>query len=403
MKLYSFTVILLIFAILAAGTFVYADFFNFSKKIPAAIFSFSSDLINPVRNAISNGVNRILIGSTVKIPEKILKPERQLAVYSTVWNARSKRINSLIRLADETEISAIVIDVKDSGVYIDDYIKNLVAELHRRNIYAIARIVIFQDSSQIKNHPDWYFKKENGSLWVDKRNWYWMNPENREVWDYNVDIAKKAIDAGFDEINFDYIRFPAFAKTDDVDLSVLASASKPAQRFAKNKVINDFAYFLTSELNKYNPEIVLSVDLFAYNMLKTDDLGVGQKFTELYDYFDFISPMIYPSHYLPGNFGFENPAEHPYEVILGTLEKGRAQLWEKSAAEVGTTTPAIINPVFKKRLKKLRPWLQDFNIGAVYDGEMIRKEKQAVYDAGLTSGWLLWNPRNVYTEGALDK
>ncbi|KKS76131.1 MAG: hypothetical protein UV48_C0001G0003 [Candidatus Azambacteria bacterium GW2011_GWA2_42_9] len=138
-------------------------------------------------------------------------------------------------------------------------------------------------------------------------------------------------------------------------------------------------------------------------MLKKDDLGIGQTFVELYDYFDYVSPMIYPSHYLPGNFGFENPAEHPYEVILGTIEKGKIQLWEKSAAEIGTTTPAMVSPIFEKRLKKLRPWLQDFNIGAIYDGKMIRQEKQAVYDAGLTSGWLLWNPRNVYTETALDK
>ena len=113
--------------------------------------------------------------------------------------------------------------------------------------------------------------------------------------------------------------------------------------------------------------------------------------------------MIYPSHYVSGNFGFDNPAEHPYEVILGTIEKGKAQLREKIISGIGTTTPAFVDPIFEKDLEKLRPWLQDFNIGAMYDGEMIRKEKQAVYDSGLTAGWLLWNPRNVYTESALDK
>ncbi|KKS25234.1 MAG: hypothetical protein UU84_C0044G0001, partial [Candidatus Yanofskybacteria bacterium GW2011_GWC2_41_9] len=81
----------------------------------------------------------------------------------------------------------------------------------------------------------------------------------------------------------------------------------------KNRIINDFASYLASELKKYNSYITLSVDLFAYNMLKKDDLGIGQNFVELYDYFDYVSPMIYPSHYLPGNFGFENPAEYPYE------------------------------------------------------------------------------------------
>ena len=349
----------------------------------ASVLSFSNNL-----------VNRFLIIRPIEIKNRNhLKVESQFGVYSTVWTARSKHINDLIRIADNTEINAIVIDVKDGGIYIDDYLKDLIGELHKRDIYTIARLVVFQDSSQIKNHPEWYFKKANGSLWQDNRGWYWMDPTNREVWGYNLAAAKEAIDAGFDELNFDYIRYPSFKKDDDVVFTPVL----------KNQVMNDFAYYLTSELKKYDSEITLSVDLFAYNMLKKDDLGIGQTFTELYDYFDYVSPMIYPSHYLPGNFGFENPAEHPYEVVLGTIEKGRTQLWEKSATEAGTTTPAIVNPVFEKRLKKLRPWLQDFNIGAIYDGEMVRKEKQAVYDAGLTSGWLLWNPRNVYTEKALDK
>jgi len=286
-------------------------------------------------------------------------------------------------------------------VYLDDYVKNLVSELHSKNIYTIARIVVFQDNSQIKTHPDWYFKKENGGLWKDNRGWHWLDPTNKETWDYNVDIAKQAIAAGFDEINFDYVRFPAFSKTDDVDLSSLIS--EDGFHIAKSEIINQFSAYLTTELKKYDPYIKLSVDLFAYNMLKTDDLGVGQKFTELYGYFDYICPMIYPSHYLPGNFGFDNPVEHPYEVISDTIKSGENQLRGKIVLDTGTTTPAIVNPTFNEELKKLRPWLQDFDIGAIYDGDMIRKEKQAVYDAGLTSGWLLWNPNNVYTASALDK
>lgn len=340
--------------------------------------------------------NGVLKNSEVKISNR-LKPDKQTGIYTTVWVSRSEGIDKRIDLIEKTELNAIVVDVKDSGVYLDDYTKDLVNKLHEKNIYAIARLVIFQDNSQIKNRPDWYFKKSDGSLWRDNRGWYWMDPSNREVWDYNLAAAKRAVDAGFDELNFDYIRYPAFAKNEDVNFP------PEGETVLKSKIINDFSGYLVSELKKYDPEVMLSVDLFAYNMLKTDDLGVGQKFTELYDYFDFISPMIYPSHYLPGNFGFENPAEYPYEVILGTIERGKDQLWQKSISDAGTTTPALVEPIFKRRLKKLRPWLQDFNIGAVYDGEMVRKEKQAVYDSGLTSGWLLWNPRNVYTEGALDK
>ena len=362
MKFYKLAVIVLLILFLAGVALV--SNFDFLKKLPVAI-----------------KINKHLF----------ITPQK--GVYSTVWTARAKRFNDLIRIADETEINTIVIDVKESGTYLDDYIKKLVSELHKKSIYAVARIVVFQDNSQIKNHPDWYFKKIDGVLWQDDRGWYWMDPMNRESWDYNVEIAKKTIDAGFDELNFDYIRYPSFKKDDDVVFTPVL----------KSQTINDFVHYLNSELKKYDQGITLSVDLFAYNMLNGSDLGVGQKFTDLYDYFDYVSPMIYPSHYISGNFGFDNPADYPYEVVLMTIEKGKKQLWEKSIAEIGTSTPVIVNPIFEKRLKKLRPWLQDFNIGAVYDSEMIRKEIQAVYDSGLTSGWLLWNPRNVYTEEALDK
>jgi hypothetical protein len=361
--------------LLSASFVLYSDFY---KKITVSIL----DILNS--------------GKTIKINKHlILSPQK--GVYSTVWTAKAKRFNNLVRIADESEINAIVIDVKDSGIYLGEYIKNLVSELHKKNIYAIARIVVFQDNSQIKNHPDWYFKKADGDLWRDNRGWYWLNPINKEAWNYNVEIAKQAIDTGFDEINFDYIRFPAFSKNEDVVFPPSGST------VIKSQVIEDFTHYLTSELKKYDPTITLSVDLFAYNMLKTDDLGVGQNFKELYDYFDYVSPMIYPSHYLPGNFGFANPAEHPYEIILNTIESGKNQLRDKVISDIGTTTPALVNPIFDKEIKKLRPWLQDFNIGAIYNAEMIRKEKQAVYDSGLTSGWLLWNPNNIYTESALDK
>ncbi|MBI5079588.1 hypothetical protein HZB06_02930 [Candidatus Wolfebacteria bacterium] len=350
--------------------------------------------------------------------EKTIKANKHLtispqkAVYATVWTARAKGINNLIKIADETEINSVIIDVKDNGVYLDDYIKNLVGELHKKNIYAIARVIVFQDKSQIQKHPDWYFKKEDGAIWKDRRGWHWLNPANKETWAYNAAIAKQAIDAGFDEINFDYIRFPAFAKNEDVDFPMPPAGADNID-FArngnvdfsyapKNKIINEFAEYLTSQLRNYDPDIKLSADLFAFNMLKNDDLGIGQNFKELYDYFDYVCPMIYPSHYSPGNFGFANPAEYPYEIVFKTIESGKGLLRDKIALSVGTTTPAIVDPVFKKELKKLRPWIQDFNIGAMYDGDMIRKEKQAIYDSGLTAGWLLWNPRNVYTESALD-
>ncbi|MDP2638701.1 MAG: putative glycoside hydrolase [Candidatus Azambacteria bacterium] len=368
-------------------------------------FAFGAFFIFEFPAKLSHSILIINNSQIKKVPNKHLNMFPQKGIYSTAWTARAKGINNLIRIADETEINSIVIDAKDNGVYIDGYLKDLIKTLREKNIYTIARIVLFQDGSQINNHPDWYFKKPDGTLWQDNRSWYWLDPSNQETWDYNIDIAKLAIDVGFDEINFDYIRYPAFSKNDNVNFpaSAEAPAGKPPETVVKSQVINEFAKYLTSELKNYDPEIKLSVDLFAYNMLRADDLGIGQNFRELYNYFDYISPMIYPSHYISGNFGFENTAEHPYEVVFKTIESGKNLLRDKIASEVGTTTPAFVDPVFEKDLKKLRPWLQDFNIGAIYDGEMIRQEKQAVYDAGLTAGWLLWNPRNVYNESALDK
>ena len=210
----------MICVLLSASFALYSDFY---KKITVSIL----DILNS--------------GKTIKINKHlILSPQK--GVYSTVWTARAKRFNNLVRIADESEINAIVIDVKDSGIYLGEYIKNLVSELHKKNIYAVARIVVFQDNSQIKNHPDWYFKKADGDLWRDNRGWYWLNPINKETWDYNVEIAKQAIDTGFDEINFDYIRFPAFSKNEDVEIGDGV--------ILKNRVINDFVSYLTSRIKE---------------------------------------------------------------------------------------------------------------------------------------------------------
>jgi len=140
-------------------------------------------------------------------------------------------------------------------------------------------------------------------------------------------------------------------------------------------------------LKEYDPEIVLSADLFAFNMISEGDLGIGQRFRDSLDVFDAVAPMVYPSHYTPGNFGIKNPAASPYEMVYLSLLKGKEQI-----DRYASTTFTVI-----------RPWLQDFDMGADYDAAMVRKEIKAAYDAGFDKGWMLWNPNNVYTEGALLK
>ncbi|MDP1629624.1 MAG: putative glycoside hydrolase [bacterium] len=314
------------------------------------------------------------------VPKKLQpRPEVIKGIYVTAHTFRLSRFKDLVALVKRTELNAMIIDVKDSwNIHFDDYLRNKITELHKENIYLIARIVVFQDHQFAKSNPDVALKLKDGSLWSDNKKTYWTDPASRKVWDYNIEIAKKAIDYGFDELNFDYIRFPS-EKITSIIYPVYNGATP------KHEIIKSFWQYLYRKLKEYDPEIVLSADLFAFNMISEGDLGIGQRFRDSFDVFDVAAPMIYPSHYSPGNFGFKNPAEHPYEVVYQSLVKGREQI-ERYAS----TTSTVI-----------RPWLQDFKMGADYNAAMIRQEIKAVYDAGFDKGWMLWNANNVYTEGAL--
>ncbi len=331
----------------------------------------------------------------LKKPAHIPTPEPVKGIYMTSWVAGTKDWrNKLVEMIDETELNAIVIDVKDytgriSFEVSDPVLKSIgaeekrvsdirefIEELHQKNIYVIARISVFQDAYLAKKRPDLAVKRKDGKVWKDFKGIAWLNPASQEVWDYTVKIAKETEAVGFDELNFDYIRYPSDGNMKDI---VLPFASGAATKAESMKIF--FAY-LQKELQPL--KIPLSADLFGMTTSNNDDLNIGQILEYAEPYFDYICPMIYPSHY-PSTFqGYKNPASHPYEIILFALQKGSAKLL------IASSTPA-----------KLRPWLQDFDLGATYDAEMVRKEKQAVYDSGLTS-WLLWNAANKYTRGALD-
>jgi hypothetical protein len=137
---------------------------------------------------------------------------------------------------------------------------------------------------------------------------------------------------------------------------------------------------------KKEPAIMISADLFGLTTetVAGDDMGIGQVWEKAIPYFDFIAPMVYPSHYPPGQAGFKNPAEHPYEIINKAITSAVAK-----TTKIGEST------------SKIRPWLQDFNLGAVYTPKMIKEEMKAVTDTGATS-WMLWDPKNKYTPAALE-
>lgn len=385
MKIYSYIILIIILIF-----FFFFFFKGFSQK-ENFIFDFKEKEINVV-NFLSEPV------------EKLANPPEEIkAVYATTWTAiTDKSISHLINLAKETEINSIVIDVKDYTGNISfqsnsllvnsmdsedkkiNNLRELIELLHKNNIYAIARIAVFQDLVLAEKRPDLAVQSiGNKGVWKDRKGLTWLDPASQEVWNYILIIAKKLDYYGFDEINFDYIRFPSDGNMKDILYPFFDEST------LRRKTLKDFFIYLSDNLRKEN--IKISIDLFGLTTINKDDLGIGQVLEDTLPYFDFVCPMVYPSHYASGFIGAENPAEYPYEVIKYSLEtaKKRIEEFQKENSDI--------------KISKIRPWLQDFDLGAEYNAEMIRKQKQAVYDLGLKNGWMLWDPRNIYTRGGLDE
>jgi len=312
-------------------------------------------------------------------------------VYLTAYSAGSeKKMAEIIDLIDRTELNAVVIDIKDyTGKVLYDSevelanelglennitgdLKELIVSLHEHNIYAIARQTVFQDPILARKKPEWALKNINGGLWYDYKGLAWVDPSIREVWDYNLAITKEAITMGFDEINFDYVRFPS-----DGPMSALKYNNGDLEKY---EVMGQFYEYLDEELDKY--PVKISLDLFGFVMEKTgeDDMNIGQRLEDALDEVNAICPMMYPSHYPSGHLGLANPADYPGLVIENGMKKGAH--------------------LFENRKAVLRPWLQAFNLGAVYDAVKIR-EQIDMTEKYTDGGWMLWNAANRYTEAGL--
>ncbi|MHB9019908.1 MAG: putative glycoside hydrolase, partial [Minisyncoccota bacterium] len=345
-------------------------------------------------------------------PNADIEPQKQLenppsvikAIYSTAWSASSpKKIDYFIDLIKTTEINAVVIDIKDytgnlsykndielvnkyGAVEIKITKPNaLIKKFHDQGIYVIARMAVFQDPALVKARPDLSLQSiSKNTIWKDYKGISWVDQSSKEVWDYNIAIAKDALARGFDEINFDYIRFAS-----DGNMSDIKYPFYNAKIQTKRQVMNSFFKYLRENL----PNARISADLFGYTTLLQDDLGIGQNIDDVMPYFDYIAPMVYPSHYNKGFNGHANPAEFPYDVVYTSMLKAQQRL---DAFNESTTTIKIVE-------SKFRPWLQDFDLGADYDATKIRAQIQATYDAASTTqtGWMLWAPTNIYTKDGL--
>lgn len=316
----------------------------------------------------------------------IVYPKEVRALYITASTADSPRMEDVVRLIKRLPDgpyapNAVVIDIQDASgrVVLDDRMRMMVRQLRFLNIFPIARLVAFQNNSAAKEHPSWAMHVAGGGLWRDNGGRQWLDPSNKKAWDYVADISRVAIKAGFGEINFDYFRFPSEGVTNAV------YPFWNEKDGSKSEIIVSAAKYLRDTLKKEYPAVRLTVDIFGYTFMHTYDVGIGQSAPALASVFDEVCPMIYPSHYSTGNFNFTNPADHPYEVMAQTLAKGK-EVFAKA----------------NQPFTNVRPWVQDFDLGALYSSDMVRAQMKAIADAGLPSQWLIWNPRNKYREAIFE-
>lgn len=324
-----------------------------------------------------------------------LTPFAPKAVYLSFYGIGSATLrNAALKLIHETQLNAVVIDIKgDRGLVAYHSAVPLAAEIgaqktitipdlpallksfHAQGVYTIARIVAFKDDPLAEARPELAVKGLDGSVFRDREGLRWVDPTRHEVWDYNISLAAEAARAGFDEIQFDYLRFPD-------DKAVRLSASNTQQM--RTNAIAGFLDAARERLIPYN--VFLAADVFGYICWNLDDTGIGQRLEDILPRVDYLSPMLYPSGFQFGIPGYRDPVAHIYQIVRQSLERVRAR--------------TNVSP------RRIRPWLQAFKDYAfdrrMFGGDEIRQQIRAADEFG-SDGWMLWNPRNVYSEEGLEQ
>ncbi|WP_442602515.1 putative glycoside hydrolase [Paenibacillus sp. KN14-4R] len=319
-------------------------------------------------------------------------------IYVSAYVTQGKKLEKLLAMMEANHLNTMVIDVKsDTGQIMYDSSVKLVNEigadanpvikdsiqlmkhLKDKGIYLIARIVVFKDSFLTRHRQEYALVKKEGGLWKDRKGARWLNPYKNETWRYNLDIAKEAVMQGFDEIQFDYVRFPENGKRVDseVDFGVTNGRSKA----------DTIAGFIAYAKKELGPHTNVSADVFGLTTFTTQDGGIGQDWSKLSPSLDVISPMIYPSHYNKGFYGIRNPNEQPYALIkqaLGDAIKSNARLSNEG-----------------KKGAVIRPWLQDFTAYWIkphreYTAADVREQIKAAHEMGIDE-FLLWNSQCRYS------
>lgn len=340
-------------------------------------------------NTVSDGSS--VSENTVEV-EAIPRPEpvKVRGIYVSGPVAGIAKMDDLIDLVDRTELNAMVIDIKndegrvtykmqseqvleiDAGVrYIPD-IDGLVAKCKEKNIYLIARIVAFRDPYLAEQKPEWAVHTKDGDIFRDKNGLAWVNPYEREVWDYLVEIASQAGQAGFDEVQFDYIRFSTDVNESEVDYG------PESESVDKIEIITEFTEYAYGQLAPQG--IYVAADVFGTVIdNETDQAIVGQDYMQMAQHLDYICPMVYPSHYHNGAYGITVPDAEPYRTIY-------------AAASASVQALGVLP---EENRAHVRMWLQSFTASWVnghisYGPQQIRAQIKGAYDAGYDE-WILWN------------
>jgi len=321
-------------------------------------------------------------------------PDEVRSIYWTSSTAGGN-FDYYMNFFEESDINSVVVDLKTDFGWVAftpndedlaDYaldnpsindLDSVLERLGEAGVYRIARIAVFRDGAAGSINPGSVLKTSWGSTWYDSIGSVWLDPASKDIWDYNVALAREAYERGFDEVQFDYVRFPSDGLISQIAYPVWDSSLE-----SKADIMLRFFQYLDSELRSEG--VPVSVDLFGITFYEKNDYNIGQRLVDAYPYVDYISPMVYPSHYPDGFEGYSNPASFPYEIIDITLERGLAQIVEEYGEEERTNFA-----------HKFRPWLQDFDLGAVYDTNKIHSQINATRDNNC-SGWMMWNARNVF-------
>ena len=322
-----------------------------------------------------------------------LQPLRPKALYLSPYGIASTVLrDAALKLIDQTELNALVIDVKgDRGLVpyrsaaleaagltqgrplVAD-MPALLASLRERGLYLIARIVTFKDDPFAALHPEWAVRDAQGQVWKDREGLAWIDPLRREAWERTLALAEEAARLGFDEVQFDYLRFP------DATGVVFSEADTEPRRVA---AITGFLDAARQRLARHN--VFIAADVFGYVAWNRDDTHIGQQLEALMPHLDYLSPMLYPSGFSFGIPGTRNPVAAPDDIVRRSLEKAVAR----------TGMPAL----------RFRPWLQAFRDYAfdrrVFGDQEIRAQIDAAEAVG-TDGWMLWNAANRYGMDGLD-